>query len=149
MGVPDPVLDRQFYDGVPMRRFTAFVVDALVILVILIGIAVLGTIIGALTLGLGFILMIPAFAVAGFFYRFTLLRERSATLGMMLAGIELRDAAGNRVDGPTAALHTLAFYTTLYLPVLMLAGMVWIWFNPHRRLLHDLPLGTVVINRPL
>jgi hypothetical protein len=47
-----------------------------------------------------------------------------------------------------AAIHTLAYYTTVYLPVLMVCGMILMVFNPRRQLLHDLPLGTAMINRP-
>lgn len=148
MGLPDPVRDPQFYDGVPLRRLVAFVIDTLVIVLLMATIALVGAVVGFATFGLGWVLIVPAFMVAGFVYRFTMLRERSATLGMIAAGIELRGPSGARFDTGLAAVHTLGFYATLYLPVLMLAGIVLMAFNPRRQLLHDLPLGTAMINRP-
>ena len=149
MGHPDPVTDPQFYQGVPLRRLVAFAIDSLVIGVILLTIAVVGALLGFVTFGLGWLLVVPGFAVAGFLYRFTLLKERSATLGMLASGIEIRGPDGERLDPILAAMHTLFYYVTLYLPVLMLAGMVLMFLNPRRQLLHDLPLGTVAINRPV
>ena len=35
MGVPDPQTDPQFYAGVPMRRFMAFLIDFAIIVVLL------------------------------------------------------------------------------------------------------------------
>lgn len=148
MGLPDPVRDPQFYAGVPLRRFVAFLIDTVVILIIMVGVLLVGALVGLATFGLGWVLIVPAFALAGFVYRFTLIRERSATLGMMAVGIELRGPDGERFDGPMAAIHTLAYYTTVYLPVLMVCGMILMVFNPRRQLLHDLPLGTAMINRP-
>lgn len=148
MGHPDPVTDPQFYQGVPLRRFVAFVIDTLIIGVILLTITILGTLLGFVTFGLGWVLIVPAFAVAGFVYRFTMIRERSATLGMLAAGIEIRGPDGERLGTVLAAMHTLFYYVTIYLPVLMAAGIAMMAFNPRRQLLHDLPLGTVVINRP-
>lgn len=148
MGLPDPMRDPQFYEGVPLRRLAAFVIDALVVLVLMATIALLGALVGIATMGLGLVLVVPAFAMVGFLYRFTMLRERSATLGMLAAGIELRGPGGARLDAPQAALHTLGFYVTLYLPLLMLLGIVLMSVNPRRQLLHDLPLGTAMINRP-
>ncbi|MBK0398923.1 RDD family protein [Limibaculum sp. M0105] len=148
MGLPDPDRDPQFYAGVPLRRFFAFVVDTIVTLVIMSAVGMVIALLGVLTLGVGFLAMPPAFALVAFLYRFTMLRERSATLGMLLAGIELRGPTGARLDGPLAAVHTLAFLATLFIPILLLIGAALMVFNPRRQMLHDLPLGTAMINRP-
>lgn len=148
MGLPDPARDPQFYQGVPLRRLVAFVIDTAVIVLLMASIAVVAGLIGLASFGLGWVLIVPGFALAGFLYRFTMLRERSATLGMLAAGIELRGPDGARVDAGLAAVHTLGFYATLYLPVLMVLGIAMMGFNPRRQLLHDLPLGTAMINRP-
>ncbi|MCL5777361.1 RDD family protein [Limibaculum sp. FT325] len=148
MGLPDPDRDPQFYDGVPLRRLVAFVIDALVTLLLMATVGLVGLLMGFVTMGLGWLLIVPAFALVGFIYRFTMLRERSATLGMLAAGIELRGPDGERLDGPLAAVHTLAYFATLYIPLAMLIGVALMAFNPRRQLLHDLPLGTAMINRP-
>ena len=52
-GLPDPDLDRQFYAGVRVRRFVAWVAD--LVLVMLVGVP-LAVAFGLLTLGFGFAL---------------------------------------------------------------------------------------------
>jgi len=148
MGLPDPERDPQFYDGVPLRRFAAFIVDSVVTALIMSAVGSVLLVIGMMTMGLGLVAVPPAFALVAFLYRFTMLRERSATLGMLLVGIELRGPAGERLDGPTAAIHTLAFLATLFMWPLLLIGVTMAVFNPRRQMLHDLPLGTAMINRP-
>lgn len=148
MGLPDPKYDPQFYDGVPLRRLVAFLLDTIAVIVIMLMIVMVGVVLGVATLGLGFVFVIPAVAIAGFVYRFTLIRERSATLGMMLAGIELRGPDGERLDSMTAFIHTALFHATMLMPVLMVVGWILLAMDPQRRLLHDLPIGTAMINRP-
>ncbi|MEO0821881.1 MAG: RDD family protein [Pseudomonadota bacterium] len=146
---PDPIADQQFYAGVAARRLAAFAIDLAVVAVIMGGLISLGFVLGFLTFGIGLIVIIPALAIAGFVYRYTLITERSATLGMMAMGIELRDGAGQRLDGMTAALHTLAFTAMLHIPFALLASLVFSLINPRGQLLHDVLFGTVMINRPL
>jgi uncharacterized RDD family membrane protein YckC len=145
---PDPVLDSQFYDGVPTRRFVAFCIDVVVVFAIWLVVLVLGLVLTVVTLGLGAPLAALAASVTDFLYRWFLLAEGSATLGMRLTGIELRDAAGRRLDPVTAFLHVAGFYVSLVFLPLLVIGWILMAASPHRRLLHDTVLGTVAINRP-
>ncbi|MEL7139500.1 MAG: RDD family protein [Pseudomonadota bacterium] len=148
LSFPDPVSDSQFYHGVRARRVAAFFVDLLVIVVLLIGVIMIGAVVGVITAGIGFVLLIPAIAVTGLVYRTTMVMERSATLGMMLMGIELRDARGSRLDGSTAFIHALAFTATLYLPPVLIASVGWAAINPRGQTIPDALCQTVMINRP-
>ncbi|MEM7506350.1 MAG: RDD family protein [Pseudomonadota bacterium] len=149
MSLPDPAADRQFYDGVPLRRLVAFVIDMIVIVALMALVALSGVILGFFTAGLGFVLAILLFFATGFAYRFILISQRSATLGMMALGIELRDRTGEKLDAPTSLVHTAGFYVTLMFPFLMVIGWLLMLTSPYRRLGHDILPGTTAINRPL
>lgn len=148
MSVPDPVHDSQFYDGVPMRRLVAFCIDLAVILLLWCVVLVVGLIVSILTLGLGTPIAAAVFAATGFLYRWVMLSERSATVGMLMTGIEVRDARGSRLNPVIAFLHVAGFYVSVFITPLLVIGWFLMASTPYRRLLHDLVLGTVVINRP-
>ncbi|MEM7058309.1 MAG: RDD family protein [Pseudomonadota bacterium] len=145
MAIPDPVRDSQFYEGVPLRRFVAFVVDFIIITVL----GIVGAFIVALgTFGLGTPLMFLIITLTGFLYRWLLLKHRSATIGMIMTGIEIRTASGEKMDQSSAFLHTLAYLVTFFFTPLMLIGWFLMLSDPHKRAMHDLVLGSVAINRP-
>ena len=148
MSAPDPVLDAQFYDGVPARRFVAFCVDAAVVVALWLVVLVVGIFLTLITLGAGAPLLVLALSATDFIYRWATLAEGSATLGMRLTGIQIRDAGGRRLDPVTAFLHVAGFYASLFFLPLLVVGWVLMAASPHRRLLHDMVLGTVAINRP-
>lgn len=148
MGVPDPVRDSQFYDGVPLRRFVAFCIDLGVIVALWCVVLVIGLVLTIITFGVGTPLAVLLFSLTGFLYRWIMLTERSATLGMILTGIEVRDATGNPLGPLVAFLHVGGFYVSVFLTPLLVIGWFLMATSPYRRLLHDLVLGTVVINRP-
>lgn len=145
MGVPDPHTDPQFYEGVPMRRFIAFVIDTIAIVLLwLIGVFVFA----AVTLGLGAFLAPVLLAMTGFVYRWMTLAQRSATPGMMLTGIEIRDFRGEKLDQSSAFIHTLAYAATLFFLPLAIIGWILMASSPYRRTMHDTFTGAVAINRP-
>ena len=148
MAVPDPERDRQFYEGVPLRRVVAFLIDAVIILVILGAVSVAGVLLGILTFGLALPLVSLLLLTAGFIYRWLMLTQYSATVGMMATGIELRRADGDPADPMTAFVHTGGLYVSLAMTLLLLASAATMFVTPHQRTLHDMILGAVVINRP-
>jgi len=148
MGIPDPVRDPQFYKGVPLRRFVAFWIDFLVILVLFVPVLLVGAAVTVMTFGLAAPFLMLFFTATGLLYRWAMLKTRSATLGMSLAGIEVRDRDGNKCDNSTAFLHSVGFFVTFLAPPLLVIGWLMMANSPHRRAMHDLFLGTVVINRP-
>ncbi len=148
MGIPDPIRDPQFYQGVPLRRFVAFWIDFLIILALFVPVLIIGAAVTVLTFGLAAPFLMLFFTVTGFVYRWGMLKTRSATLGMSLTGIEVRDRNGNTCDSQLAFMHTVGFFVTFLAPPLLIVGWLMMANSPHRRAMHDLFVGSVVINRP-
>lgn len=141
-GLPDPVADRRFYEGVPARRLFAFFVDLAIVWAIAIAVSLL-------TLGLGFFIIGLIAAVAGFAYRVLTIASSSATFGMRAMGIELRDGRGERFDLMLALGHTILFYVSFTIFVLHLVSMILMAGSSMGRALHDLPFGSAMIKSPV
>jgi uncharacterized RDD family membrane protein YckC len=144
-GLPDPERDRQFYDGVPLRRFIAWCID--VGIVLLVGVP-LATVFGLVTLGVGFAMFPLIVAGIGFLYRTATLAGGSATWGMRFTGIEFRRGDGTRFDTLTALLHTTVYMVCLSVVVLQAISCATILGSRYRQSLGDMLLGTTAINRP-
>ena len=140
-GLPDPETDPQFYDGVPVRRLVAALIDAAIVW----GGAVLFVI---LTLGLGLFVIGGFVLVADFTHRVLLLTARSSTLGMGLMRIELRRYDGRRFDLPHAIGHTVLCYIAGVSVIAQIVSIVMMAGSSLGRGLHDLPFGSTMINSP-
>lgn len=139
--LPDPRLDAQFYDGVPAKRLVAWAIDL---------IAVLGICLAFIIASLGlmaFIFPVLAF-VANLAYRVFCISKWSATLGMRVTGIEVRNASGDRLTGAQAFWHTGLFIFVFMSGLGIVANILCILLNDRGQGLHDLLLGTAAINRP-
>jgi len=131
------------FEGVLFRRIIAFLVDCVLIAILMIPFLVFTLLLAILTFGL---LVIPVGGVLTFFY-FMLFTggAKSATPGMRLMGIELRDARGGRPDLLQAGIRTLVFMASnAVLPVIICAIAL---FDLRRRTLHDMLTSTVVVRR--
>lgn len=138
--LPDPERQPQFYRDVPVKRLVAWVADSAVILALCV-LAVL------MTAFVGLLIWPLLYLGIGFAYRAATLAAGSATLGMRLAGIELRRADGGRFDGPHALLHTGLYSFCLSLPILQIISVVLMATSTRGQGLPDLALGTVALNR--
>lgn len=139
--LPDPDRAPEFYDGVLAKRALAWVIDVLLIT----GFTFL---VGLFTLSIGWFLWPITFLVTGFLYRAASLSNRSATWGMRLMGIELRDVAGEPFDGMSAALHVAGYYASMAFVLPALASIAAMFVTDKRQSLTDLLLGSAAINRP-
>ena len=129
-GVPphafDPWTQPELFRGVLTRRVLAFLI----------------------TLGLGWLLfwlVWPASVIwAIIYYGASLGGPHSATLGMRVMDLELRTWYGAPGYFVLGAMHAVLFWISVSMltPLVLLIGL----FNSRRRLLHDLILGTMVIN---
>src|SRR5207247_6340974 len=105
-------------------------------------------VVGLITLGLGWALywlMSPAAVIwALIYYGTTLGSPKSATIGMRVMDIEMRTWYGAPVYFLLGAVHAIVFWITVsaLTPLILLVGL----FNERRRLLHDMVVGTIVIN---
>src|SRR3954462_3875820 len=144
----DPYLQPELFRGVLTRRFFAFLIDLVVLSVPVILGYLFIAVFGLLTLGLGwalFWLAWPASVVwAILYYGASLGGQHSATIGMRVMDLELRTWYGAPGYFVLGAMHAVLFWVSISFltPLIALVGL----FNSRRRLLHDIILGTVVIN---
>ena len=151
-GVPphafDPYLQPELFRGVLTRRIFAFLIDLVVLSVPVILGYVFIAVFGLLTLGLGWVLFWlawPASVVwAIIYYGASIGGAHSATIGMRMMDLELRTWYGAPGYFLLGAMHAVLFWVSISFltPLVLLLGL----FNGRRRLLHDIVLGTVVIN---
>lgn len=144
----DPLDDPALFTGILPRRVFAFVLDVGV----LTGLAILyyfaTVLLGLLTLGLAFPLLITAGAFLPLAYHtLTIGGPHSATLGMRVFGLQVKVWNGGAPGYLQALLHTAVFYLSLGLT----SGLILLWalFNNRRRCLHDILCGTVVLRRSI
>lgn len=139
--LPDPIHDADFYRNVPAKRLFAWVVDmALIVALTLLAIP--------LTAFVGLFFLPALWLAISFLYRWATLAGGSATWGMRLAAIEIRDRDGARLDGTTAFLHTLIYSVAMATFLVQLVSVVLILASERGQSLGDHLLGTVAINRP-
>jgi len=141
----EPETHPELYDGVLSKRIVAFVVDAIIVIVLMIPAALVVFVVGVITLGIGWLLYGALFAIVALGYvALTLGGNAAATVGMKATGIEMRTWNGGRPFPLLAVLHALIFWfsVSLLTPLILLVGL----FTRRRQLLHDLLLGTLVLN---
>ncbi len=144
----DPARDPELFEGVLARRVIAFLIDVIIIMAPVAAAGIFIIMFGLLTFGLGWVLLpllYPGTVIwALIYYGFTFGSPASATLGMRLMDIEMRTWYGAPAYFVLGAVHAIAFY----LSVTMLTPLVLLvcFFNERHRQLHDIALGTVVIN---
>lgn len=141
----DPVDYPELYSGVLARRSLAFLFDAFMISVLTVVGWTVMFILGIFTLGLLWLAMGLVFpAVALCYTGFTLGGEQSATPGMRLMGLEMRQLHGAPMFVLLAMAHAVLFWVSVAVltPLVLLVAL----FSGRKQLAHDLLLGTVVIN---
>ena len=144
----DPVTQPELFEGVLARRIVAFVIDVVIIAIPVVLAAMFIFAFGIVTLGFGWALywLLPPGTViwAIVYFGITLAGAESATIGMRAVDLEMRTWYGAPAYFVLGAVHAIGFW----LSVSMLTPFILLvcFFNERRRLLHDILLGTVVIN---
>lgn len=138
--LPDPVRQPEFYDSVPSKRLLAWVIDS-----VLIGLMVV--LILPFTGFLALFVLFPLYFLVGFVYRIITLSRGSATWGMRLMAIELRQQNGQRFDLSTSFFHTLGYTVSFSFTILQVISVVLMVTTDRGRGLTDHLLGTVALNR--
>jgi uncharacterized RDD family membrane protein YckC len=142
----DPVAQPQLFAGLIRKRSVAFVVDAIIILVLTALAYVAVALLGIVTLGLAWLLFGLVFPAVGLGYNaITIGGPNSATIGQRMMGLEVRMWYGGKVTPLIAAFHALLFWVSL---VVFFPILIWALFDSRKRCLHDILAGVVVINRP-
>ncbi|MCC8937479.1 RDD family protein [Bradyrhizobium sp. Arg68] len=151
-GVPphafDPMTQPDLFRGVLTRRLFAFLIDLVVLAIPVILAVVFIFLLGFVTFFLGWTLfgLISPLSIiwAIVYYGASIGGQHSATIGMRMMDLELRTWYGARGYFVLGAVHAVLFWVTISFltPLVPLVGLI----TRRRQLLHDLVLGTVVIN---
>jgi uncharacterized RDD family membrane protein YckC len=146
----DPVANPELFEGVLVRRVIAFLIDVVIIAIPVLLAALFIFVFGLITLGLGWLLfklLWPATVIwAVVYYGLTFGGAASATIGMRIMDLEMRTWYGAPAYFVLGAVHGVLYWVTISFltPLILLVA----FFNERRRLLHDMLVGTVVINAP-
>lgn len=124
----------------PVKRLLAWVVDVLLI-------AVLTAVVVPFTLFIGLFFLPVLYAVLSFLYRWVTLANGSATWGMRLFAVSIRQPDGAPLDSSTAFLHTAGYFVSVIVFPLQLISIALMLISPNRQGLTDHVLGTVALNR--
>ena len=144
----DPDTQPELFRGVLTRRVFALLIDLVVLSVPVILGYIFIFVFGIVTLGLGWVLFWlawPATVVwAIVYYGASIGGPHSATMGMRAMDLELRTWYGAPGYFVLGATHAVLFWVSISFltPLVLLVGLL----DGRRRLLHDIILGTVVIN---
>lgn len=138
-GLPDPAVQPEFYEDVPLKRLLAWLVDSILIAFVVLVLTIL-SVFTAL-----FILPLVWLGV-GFVYRWITLASGSATPGMRLVALELRRADGAPFDGATALLHTAGYTVSVVTFPLQLISIALMIMSEKKQGLTDMILGTAALN---
>jgi uncharacterized RDD family membrane protein YckC len=144
----DPTVNPELFEGVLARRCIAFLIDVTIITVPVLFAAVFIFIFGFITLGLGWALywlLSPGAVIwAIAYYGFTFGNPASATIGMRVMDLEMRTWYGAPAYFVLGAVHAIVYWITVSFltPFVLLVA----FFNHRKRLLHDMLVGTIVIN---
>ena len=145
----DPDLQPELFRGVLTRRVFAFLIDLVVLSVPVILGYIFIAVFGVITLGLGWMLFWlawPATIVwAIVYYGASIGGPHSATTWACARWIwRCAPGTARRAISCSAPAHAVLFWVSVSFltPLVLLVGL----FNGRRRLLHDIILGTVVIN---
>jgi uncharacterized RDD family membrane protein YckC len=144
--MPDPTALPEAYDGVLWRRTFAYIIDLCVIGVIAAFVWIVFAVLWLLSFGLLGPVLWFLFGLIPLAYHTLLLSgPRSATFGMRLFDVELRSVAGERPGFLQALVQTALFYITVGATCSLI--LLVVLFNRHKRTLHDMLAGTVMVRR--
>ncbi len=135
-------------EGTIGRRLVAYLVDIVVLFILGALLAVAISVLGVLTLGLGWLLFpVLGIPVAVLYNAVTIGGSSQATIGMRMAGLRVLDATtGGRVGFIAAAVHALLFYVFV-----ASAGTLWVLdvvfglLRSDRRMGRDLLTNVVLV----
>jgi uncharacterized RDD family membrane protein YckC len=146
----DPVANPELFEGVLARRLMAFFIDLAIIALPVVAAAIFILLFGLVTFGLGwmlFWLLSPASIIwALLYYGLSMGSPASATIGMRAVELEIRTWYGAPAYFVLGAVHAVVYWVSVSVltPLILLVGL----FDGRRRLLHDMLVGTVLINNP-
>ena len=138
--LPDPRVQPEFYADVTFKRLLAWIADAILISLLTV-VFVLFTAFTAL-LVIGFVTL-----TISLLYRWLTISAWSATPGMRLVSIQLRNHRGEKLDAGTAFVHSALFLVLKSFVIPQLISIAMMLFTERGQSLHDAFTGVVALNR--
>jgi uncharacterized RDD family membrane protein YckC len=126
------------------RRFSAWVIDAIIVTVV--QSVIQAIIIGNVSSGdgEGVAANVVGFMIGLLYAAGMESSSKQATLGKMALGIVVTDMEGNRI---TFMRATGRYFAKIISALILLIGFVMIAFTRRKQGLHDIMVGTLVVNR--
>lgn len=132
--------------GLRRRRIAAHIVDAAIVLLIGAVLAIPATLLGVLSFGLLAGPLALLLALVPLLYHALLVTgSKRGTFGHRFAGVKVEAPDGRAASFIQAGAHWILFYVTVGLTWGLV--LVWSFFNPRKRLLHDVLTGLTVRRR--
>lgn len=138
--LPDPDYDHLMYRDVATKRLFAWVIDVVLI-------SILVAVLALFTAFLAVLILPMFYAVISFVYRTLSLAAVSATPGMMVMAITIRNNAGERLSSGQAFLHTLGYFVSFAVFPLQCISVAMMFLSERNQGLSDALLGTTALNR--
>ncbi|SFC57772.1 RDD family protein [Tropicimonas isoalkanivorans] len=139
-GLPDPERDADLYADVPLKRAIAWVVDSILIFLMTLLVLPFTAFVGLLFYG-------ALWLSISFLYRTLTIAGGSATLGMRLMSIQLRNARGERFGLADAVVHTSIYMVCFSFFIPQVISAVLMLSSSRGQGLSDLALGSTALNR--
>lgn len=139
-GLPNPMSQSELYEDVPSKRFFAWVIDVMLIVV-------LTALVVPFTFFTALFFLPVLYAVLSFLYRWVTLSTGSATWGMRMVALEMRQGDGRPFTSGTAFLHTAGYVFSVVTFPLQLISIACMLVSQRKQGLSDMVLGTAAINR--
>ncbi|WP_106744095.1 RDD family protein [Yoonia maritima] len=128
------------FSGVTLKRGLAWIFDIIII-------GVLCALALPFTAFTGIFFFPALMLTVGFFYRWFTIANGSATWGMRMFGITLRDLYGRPLSSGTALAHTLGYTISVCIAPLQLISVILMLVSRESKGLTDYLLGTYAMNR--
>lgn len=135
---PSPFSSQDFA-CVPLKRAIAWIFDVVLI-------ALLCTLILPFTAFTGVFFFPLMMLVVGFLYRWFTIAGGSATWGMRIMGIGLREINGAPLNSSLALAHTTGYTVSVAMAPLQLISCILMLFSARGQGLSDFVLGTTAVN---
>lgn len=137
---PDPFRAPQFYASVPSKRLIAWIIDTCITVLV-------SALIVPFTAFTAIFFFPFLMLVIGIAYRTLTIGASSATWGMRMMSIELRDARGERFDFSQALVHTLGYSLSMAFFLIQIVSIAMMLGSARGQSLTDMAIGSVMINR--
>ena len=139
-GLPNPTSQEELYRDVPVKRLFAWIIDVVVI-------AILTALVTPFTFFTALFFLPVLYAVLSFLYRWVTLSRSSATFGMRMVALEMRQSDGQPFTSGTAFWHTVGYVVSVVTFPLQLISIASMLISARKQGLSDHVLGTAAINR--